>query len=109
MLSGVCSSPSMAVRMPSRAKTLEQFAQGLVAEEVHPLIGDLEASVLVAVAQLTLALLWLLGVDEVLLLHLLNDLVDEFFDLVFRERVVFFLRLLIDDLAGLERLADGIA
>ena len=51
----------------------------------------------------------LLGVDEVLLLHLLNDLVDQFFDLVFGEGFEFFLRLFIEDFAGLERLADGLA
>ncbi len=63
------------------AERAEELAEGFVAEEVHALVGDFEAGFGVAVALLTLALLGLLGVDEVLLLHLLDDLVDEFFDL----------------------------
>ena len=51
----------------------------------------------------------LLGVDEVLLLHLLDDLVDELFDLIFVEGFVLLLRLVVEELAGIEGLADGFA
>ncbi len=51
----------------------------------------------------------LLGVDEVLLLHLLDDLVDQFFDLVCVEGLVLFLGLLVEEFAGVESLADGFA
>ncbi len=51
----------------------------------------------------------LLGVDEVLLLHLLDDLVDQFFDLVFVEGLVFLLGFFVEELAGVEGLADGFA
>ncbi len=50
-----------------------------------------------------------LGVDEVLLLHLLDDLVDEFFDLLFVEGFELFLGLFVEEFAGLERLTDGFA
>ncbi len=62
-----------------------------------------------AVAVFALAFCGLLGVDEVLLLHLLDDLVDELFDLVFVEGLVLFLGFLVEELAGVERLADGFA
>ena len=64
------------------AEGAEEFAEGFVAEEVHALVGDFEAGLGVAVALLALTFFGLLGVDEVLLLHLLDDLVDEFFDLL---------------------------
>ena len=66
------------------AERAEELAQGFVAEEVHALVGDFEAGFSVAVALLALALLGHLRVDEVLLLHLLDDLVDELFDLLVR-------------------------
>ena len=55
------------------------------------------------------ALLGHLSVDEVLLLHFLDDLVDQFFDLVFGEGFIFFLGLVVEDLAGVKSLADGFA
>ena len=42
-------------------------------------------------------------------LHLLDDLIDEFLDLVFFERLVFFLGLFVEEFAGVEGLADGFA
>ncbi len=91
------------------AEWAEEFAEGFVAEEVHALVGDLEAGFAVAVALLALAFCGLLGVDEVLLLHLLDDLVDEFFDLIFGEGFVFFLGFFVEEFAGVERLLDGLA
>jgi hypothetical protein len=92
------------------AERAEQLAQGLVAEEVHGLVGDFEAGVgLGAVTLLTLLRVGLLGVDEVLFLELLDDLVDEFVDLLGVERVEFFLGLFVEELAGFEGLADGLA
>ena len=50
-----------------------------------------------------------LGVDEVLLLHLLNDLVDQLFDLVFGQSFELLLRLFVEELARFQRLTDGVA
>ena len=81
------------------AEWAEEFAEGFVAKEVHALVGDLEAGFAVAVTLLALSLLGHLGVDEVLFLHLLDDLVDEFFDPVFGESFVLFLSFVVEELA----------
>jgi len=71
-------------------------------------VGGFEAGFCVAVALLSLALFGHLSVDEVLLLHLLDDLVDELFDLIFGEGFEFFLGLFVEEFTGLEGLADGV-
>ena len=80
------------------AERAEEFAEGLVAEEVHAFVGDFKAGVF-AFAALTLTFGGLFGVDEALLLHLLDDLVDEVFNLLFVERFVFLLGLLVEEVA----------
>ena len=91
------------------AQGAEEFAKSFVAEEVHAFVGDFEAGLAVAVALLALTIFGLLGVDEVLLLHFLDDLVDEFFDLLSVELVEFLLSFFVEELAGLESLTDGFA
>ncbi len=58
---------------------------------------------------LALTFFGLLGVDEVLLLHLLDDLVDEFFDLLRVELIEFFLSFFVEEFTGFEGLTDGFA
>ena len=91
------------------AEGAEELAESFVAEEVHAFVGDFEAGFGVAVSLLPLALLRHLGVDEVLFLHLLDDLVDELFELLFGEGFKFFLRFFVEDFTRLECLADGFA
>ncbi len=90
------------------AEGAEEFAESFVAEEVHAFVGDFEAGVFGG-AGFALALVGHLGVDEVLLLHFLDDLVDEFFDLLLVEGFVFLLGLFVEEFAGFEGLADGFA
>ena len=87
----------------------EEFAEGFVAEEVHAFVGDFEAGAFCFATGLSLTLLGEFGVDEVLFLHLLDDLVDEFFDLFFGEGFVFFLGFFVEEFSGFEGLADGLA
>ena len=87
------------------AQRPQQLAQRLVAQEVHALVGDFEPRLTVAFA-LPLTLFGLLGVDEVLLLHLFDDLVDQLFHLVRRQLVELLLRFLVEQLARLQRLPD---
>ena len=91
------------------AERPEEFAEGFVAEEVHALVGDFEARLAVAVTLLALAFFGLPGVDEILLLHFFDDLVDEFFDLLGVELVEFLLGFFVEEFAGFERLTDGFA
>ncbi len=94
------------------AERAEEIAEGLEAEEVHALVGDLEARVLgVAVTLLALAfgVFGGLGVEEGLVLHALNNLFDELLLAFFGKLFVFLLRVFVEELAGVERLADGLA
>ncbi len=95
------------------AERAEEVAQGFEAEEVHRLVGDFKAGVFgVAVALLTWALglgVGGLGVEEGLVLHALNDFFDKLLLAFFGELFVLLLRVFIEELAGVERLADGVA
>ena len=91
------------------AERAEQIAEGLVAEEVHALVGDFEAGVGRCLRRSDLRLGGLFGVEEVLVLHALDDFVDELFDLAVVEVVELLLCVFVEELAGFERLADGFA
>src|SRR6185437_154657 len=86
----------------------EQFAQSFVPQEVHALVRDLEARVAFA-AHLALPALRLLRIDVVLLLHLLDDLVDELFHLLGGEILELLLRLFVEHLSRFQRLPNGLA
>ncbi len=91
------------------AERPQKLTQSFIAEEVHALVGDFELCIGLAVTLFALALLRLFGVKEVLLLHFGNDLVDQLFDLRLVEFVELFLGFVVEELAGLKRLADGLA
>lgn len=91
------------------AERAEEFAQGFVAEEVHTFIGNFKPRFAVSIALFALALFGKFGVDEVLFLHFLDDLVDEFFNLFAGEFVELFLGLFVEEFAGFKSLLDGFA
>ena len=83
------------VRFPQRP---QQLTQRLVAQEVHALVRHFEARLTVAVSDALLPRTFrgFFRVDEVLLLHLLDDLVDQLVYLVGGELVELLLRFLVE-------------
>ncbi len=88
----------------------EEIAEGFVAEEVHALIGDFEFGVgVVALAGGALAFGGFFGVEVGFVLHALDDLVDEFFDLRRVQLLELLLGVVVEEFAGFKGLADGLA
>ena len=100
------------VRFAQRA---QQIAQRAKAEEVEPLVGDLEARLRLRVADLPAggrAARWivrLIDVDVVFLLHALDELLDQVFHLLGAHVLDLLAHLLVEHVAVEQRLGDGLA
>ena len=86
----------------------QQIAQGLVAKEIHPFIRHFKACIGgFAGLALPLAFCGFFRIQEGLILHALNDFFDEFLFPLFRKLLVLVLSILVEQIAGIKRLADG--
>ena len=92
------------------AQRPQQIAQRLIAEEVHALVGHFEPRFCLRIALIAFTGCGrLFGVQKILVLHALDDLVDQLFYLVRLQRVELLLRIFVENFTRFERLLDRLA